>query len=291
MITSHGAGRPAWVDLLTPGRSEAMAFYRELFGWTFSASSTLTADGSEPLSPLCGSYTVGLLHGTPVAGLSDAKPSPEGFPAPPTAWTTYLPSLDVDVDAERIEAAGGTVLVGPLGVADRGRMVVAADPTGAAFGLWQPVGAFPDDRPVEAGAPCWHECVTGDPSAAAAFYERLFDHDISRTRPAQSAGTPAPRHALRPAGAPAEPGRPGPDNPEPERPAGRVSGAPLPADMPPSWLAYFAVEDADGVAARAGTLGAAILEGPHDSPHGRLARIRDPQGAVFAILRPILSPA
>jgi len=45
----------------------------------------------------------------------------------------------------------------PMDIADQGRMLFAFDPTGAAFGVWQPglhTGAQLFDEP---GAMCWHE--------------------------------------------------------------------------------------------------------------------------------------
>jgi predicted enzyme related to lactoylglutathione lyase len=42
---------------------------------------------------------------------------------------------DVDAAAERIKAAGGKVLNGPMDVPDGDRILNAMDPQGAAFGL------------------------------------------------------------------------------------------------------------------------------------------------------------
>jgi predicted enzyme related to lactoylglutathione lyase len=42
---------------------------------------------------------------------------------------------DVDAAAERIKAKGGKILNGPMDVPDGDRIVNAADPQGAAFGL------------------------------------------------------------------------------------------------------------------------------------------------------------
>lgn len=43
-----------------------------------------------------------------------------------------------DETADKVEAAGGTVVVEPMDVMDIGRMAFFADPTGAVFGVWQP---------------------------------------------------------------------------------------------------------------------------------------------------------
>ncbi|MGH3990819.1 MAG: VOC family protein, partial [Pseudonocardiaceae bacterium] len=57
-----------------------------------------------------------------------------------------------------------------------------------------------------------------------------------------------------------------------------------PADVPSHWMAYFAVEDTDAVAARAQELGATILVPPTDIPPGRFAVLNDPHGAAFSII-------
>ena len=54
--------------------------------------------------------------------------------------------------------------------------------------------------------------------------------------------------------------------------------------VPPNWLVYIAVDDADAMAAKAASLGATVLMPAFDvMEHGRMAVIQDPQGAVFAI--------
>jgi hypothetical protein len=59
------------------------------------------------------------------------------------------------------------------------------------------------------------------------------------------------------------------------------------ASVPPLWQPYVAVEDADATTAKAKELGASTLMGPMDIPNvGRIAVLRDPQGAVFGIIKP-----
>jgi len=54
--------------------------------------------------------------------------------------------------------------------------------------------------------------------------------------------------------------------------------------VPPNWLPYVAVANADETAARAKELGANVMQGPFDVMDvGRMAVIADPEGAVFAI--------
>jgi len=54
--------------------------------------------------------------------------------------------------------------------------------------------------------------------------------------------------------------------------------------VPPNWATYITVESADAAAEKAKALGGTIMMGPFDvMDHGRMAVIRDPQGAVFAV--------
>jgi uncharacterized protein len=63
-------------------------------------------------------------------------------------------------------------------------------------------------------------------------------------------------------------------------------------NIPPHWLVYFAVDDADGKASKAKELGATIISPPADIPDtGRFAIIQDPQGAVFGIIKLAQPPA
>jgi predicted enzyme related to lactoylglutathione lyase len=62
----------------------------------------------------------------------------------------------------------------------------------------------------------------------------------------------------------------------------------LPDDsIPPHWQPYVAVQDPDGTTAKARELGGTALMEPMDVPKvGRLAVLRDPQGATFGIIKP-----
>ena len=62
----------------------------------------------------------------------------------------------------------------------------------------------------------------------------------------------------------------------------------LPDDsMPAHWQPYVAVDDPDSTTARANELGGSALIEPMDVPNvGRIAVLRDPQGAVFGIFKP-----
>jgi hypothetical protein len=75
-----------------------------------------------------------------------------------------------------------------------------------------------------------------------------------------------------------------------DRPIGGV--IPLPAEVakggfPPHWMGYTVVEDADTAAEKARSLGGKVYQAPWDIPSvGRVAVLGDPQGAVFAVIKP-----
>jgi len=63
--------------------------------------------------------------------------------------------------------------------------------------------------------------------------------------------------------------------------------ADMPADMPAHWVTYIGTRDVDGTAAAAVRAGGSIVKGPDDiKGAGRYAVLKDPHGAVFAILDP-----
>ena len=63
--------------------------------------------------------------------------------------------------------------------------------------------------------------------------------------------------------------------------------ADMPADIPAHWVTYIGTRDVDGIAAAAVRAGGSILKGPDEiKGAGRYAVLKDPHGAVFAILDP-----
>ena len=63
------------------------------------------------------------------------------------------------------------------------------------------------------------------------------------------------------------------------------------ADLPPQWLVYVTVPDADAAAARCVELGGRIVAGPRPMGGGRCAVIADPAGAVLALFAPPATPS
>src|SRR5687768_13698264 len=153
-FTEYAAGTPCWVDVTSPELERSVAFYTKLFGWT--------AD-RDP-RPEAGGYTMFSKDGKLVAAAS--PPQQDGMPS---FWSTYIASDDVDATAAKIREAGGSLMMEPFDVFEAGRMVVAQDPTGAAFGVWQAGAHHGAQLANEPGSFTWNECQTTDPATAAEF--------------------------------------------------------------------------------------------------------------------------
>ena len=249
--TSYAPGTPSWVDLTTPDLQGALTFYGDLFGWEFE-------DAGEE----AGHYHQALLRGKRVAGVGPNQPG-----SPPMAfWTTYLSGTDVDAHAAAITGAGGQVMFGPLDIFDQGRMLAGRDPTGAMFGIWEPRAHAGAEIVNEHAAFSWNELMTPDLDAAARFYGSVFDYGFEALPEMPDGGY----HLLKVGD---------------DVVGGMLGLAGADAQLPPYWLTYFSYEDVDAGFGRVRELGGELLSEPHDSPYGRFAPVRDPQGAVFALIR------
>src|ERR1700682_724473 len=114
---------PGWVDLTASDAKAARMYYGTLFG-----GDTEVFD-----DPAAGGYGMFRLAGKDVGGVGPTQP---GDPSPPH-WTMYVLVDDADAIAAKAKEAGGTVFMEPFDVLEEGRMAIIADPSGAAFGLWQ----------------------------------------------------------------------------------------------------------------------------------------------------------
>lgn len=250
-FTGYAHGTPCWVDVTSPDLERTNAFYGGLFGWE-------PHDQGEE----AGHYTMYTLRGRNVAAASPPPPSQEGTTP---HWTTYLASDDADATAAKVAAHGGTVFMAPFDVFDSGRMTVAADPTGAVFGVWQAGNHLGAELANEPGTLQWNDCHSPDPAAAARFYEAVFGHEVEESE----IGSDQPYRALKVDGR-------------------SIAGLQATrGDEPPNWLAVFACAHCDETAARVRELGGGVLTEPLDLPAvGRFAVVRDPVGAVFGVLAP-----
>ncbi|KNH16640.1 glyoxalase [Arthrobacter sp. ZBG10] len=246
-------GSPCWIDLMTSDTDQACAFYGSLFGWEFEVGDTEKYGG----------YIMAARNGSTVAGIMARQPDQVGMP---DLWSVYLRTDDAAATADAVVAHGGSIHLGPLEVPDQGTMLFFQDSAGAATGAWQPGAMHGFDIAAEPGAPAWFELHAKDYQGALEFYTSVFGW-----HPAVLSDTPEFRYATSGEGENAHAGV-------------MDASAYLPADVPPHWQVYFAVDDADASVAAALTLGATLLEGPQDSGFGRVAQLADPTGARFRIV-------
>jgi len=248
----YDPGTPSWVDLTTPDLEGALRFYGGVFGWEFE-------DAGEE----AGHYHQALVRGKRVAGLGPAQSG-----GPPLAyWTTYLSGTDVDAHAAAIGEAGGTVMFGPMEVTGQGRMLIAVDPEGALFGIWEPQAHKGAQLVNENAALTWNQLASRNLDGAARFLGSVFPYAFEALPE-----MPFDAYRVFKVG---------------DRVVGGMIAMPdqVPADAPPHWLTYFWLDDVDAGAERVRELGGEVLRGPEDSPYGRSATLRDPQGGVFAVIR------
>ncbi|GAB2735878.1 VOC family protein [Kitasatospora kifunensis] len=246
-------GTPCWVSLLVRDLERAKAFYGPLLGWSF-------APGPTEL----GGYVRASLHGAKVAGIGVAP----AHSALPTEWTTYFAVDNADQASARVRECGGTVAVGPLQSGQAGRLAVSADLSGAFFGLWEGQEHLGWEVVAEPGAPVWSELVTKDEPLAAAFYGSVFGRAVVEADPSAVAR--------------------GEEDATLQVEGHRVAGIKQTTDLrdgPPRWRIYFAVEDVDLTVRQCLGLGGALLVAAQDTPYGRVARLADPEGGRFSVVR------
>ena len=108
-------------QLNTGDPDAATAFYEGLFGWDI-------AELESPGQPYFRIENRGRLN----AGM---MPVPPDQPMP-SHWLVYLASADLDAHAAQIRELGGTLMVEPMPIPS-GRILVAQDPQGAFFALFE----------------------------------------------------------------------------------------------------------------------------------------------------------
>jgi uncharacterized protein len=134
-------------------------------------------------------------------------------------------------------------------------------PQGAYIGTYQPQGEWDGSE----GVFVWDELGTTDVDDAQRFYGDVFGWTSTEMGPEYGGYRVLNRGE-----------------------AGIAGVMTLPdATVPPHWQPYVAVDDPDVTTAKAKGLGAAALMEPMDVPKvGRIAVLRDPQGATFGIIKP-----
>lgn len=249
--------KPGWLDLASADAAASRDFYTKLFGWSVD----ITDD------PQYGGYGMFKVGGKDVGGVGGVQNEQQ-----PTAWTVYVIVENADATAAKATQAGGQVFAPPFDVGPQGRMAILADPSGAAFGIWQPGEHKGWEAEGVTGSVCWVELTSRGFEAARKFYSDVFGWTATKS----DVSTPEMEYWTFTLG-------------EGQSFAGGLEApAEMPAEAPSYWQPYIAVDDADATAAKAGELGGTVMVGPADIPQtGRFAVISDPLGAVFGILQPL----
>ena len=212
--------------------------------------------GTEVFKPGEADYTMISSSGQNHGGFSKAI---EG--APPPHWLSHVAVENVEETIEKAQGAGGRLAAGPFEMSEVGRVAIIADPQGAYVSLYQPEG----DGPVSEGVFVWDELGTTDVDGAQRFYEQVFGWTTSDMGPEYGGYRIFNRGETGIAGLMTLPDE----------------------SIPPYWQPYVAVHDPDRTTAKATELGGSALMEPMDVPKvGRIAVLRDPQGATFGIIRP-----
>ncbi|MFR9673676.1 VOC family protein [Streptomyces sp. TR06-5] len=245
-------GAPCWVSLATGDMAEAQGFYGPTLGWTFRPG-RLGED-----------FCVAMAAGVPVAGIG-AVSRQLGVAV---AWTPFFGVDSADTAAARIRERGATLAVGPLALGD-GRAALAADPSGATFGLWE--GAVHSSWHVMHGSlPARLELRTRDAFAAAMFYGEVLEWASER-----------------PGGCEVDYRNDavtveyGPNIVATIR-GGGVESAPDPR-VRPRWHVSFYVDDVDEAMRNGVEAGGSVAAPVEDAPAGRSAMMRDRQGGLFTL--------
>jgi predicted enzyme related to lactoylglutathione lyase len=238
-------GTPCWVDYGASDLDATKSFYRSLLGWEYT--------GGEPEF---GGYLTANVNGRAAAGLG-----PQQDPNDPPRWTTYFATDDAAATSSRIKDAGGTVLVEPMEVGPMGTMVIALDPQGNPFGLWQSglnTGVRIHNEP---GALAWNEAAVDDPEAARAFYSAVFDFRFDEMPDSGGYTTFTTG----------------------DHPLGGLGGHQ--PGSPKGWTTCFAVTDTDAAVSAVEAAGGKVTMAPMDTEFGRFAVLEDPWGAPFSVMQ------
>ena len=212
--------------------------------------------GTEVFKPGEADYTMISSGGQSHGGFGKAM---EG--APPPHWLSHVAVEKLEDTIEKAKGAGGQLAAGPFDMEEVGRVAIIADPQGAYLSAYEPEG----EGPAAEGVFVWDELGTSDVDAAQRFYEEVFGWTTNDMGPDYGGYRIFNR------------GETG------------IAGLMTVADesIPPHWQPYVAVDDPDATVAKAKELGGSVLAEPMDVPEvGRIAVLRDPQGATFGIIKP-----
>ncbi|MEL4506026.1 VOC family protein [Luteococcus sp. H138] len=240
-------------------------FYQELFGWQF-----------DDAGPDMAHYNMITKDGGLVGGAMDmTQCAEENQTEPRTAWDVFLAVDDLD---ERLQLAldnGATIVAPAMDAGPAGRFAIVTDPTGAVIAMWRGGDTEGYAFTGQPGTPVWFELMTQDFEKAKAFYSKVFDFNpVAMETPMEDgAQTEASTYVTNGPEAPASSG------------ICNVAGF-VPESEGSWWRIYFAVDGCDQAVETVQRLGGRLLDGPKDSPFGRIATVADPMGATFQLCSP-----
>jgi uncharacterized protein len=230
-----------------------------LLGWEYTDS---------PMAP--GEvYTMFNLEGRNVAATYGMRAEQVAQGVPPN-WLVYISVGNADATAARVASAGGTVMAPPFDVMEHGRMAVCADPTGAAFAIWEPRSHPGTGVGQKNGTVVWADLNSPDPARAAKFYSDVFGWTVVGGKDMRAVGPNDYGHIV---------------NGE-----AMIGGIPPAAQhhpgAPAHWLIYFQVPDCDGVVSETIAEHGRVLVPPMTMEGvRRFAVLADSSGAAFAVVQ------
>ncbi|MFA6117860.1 MAG: VOC family protein [Sphingomonas sp.] len=252
-------GTPIWYELMTTDPEASKAFYDDVIGWTVQDKPDGDMDYRMIDSGSNGDFVGGVFRLTEQMVAGGAKPT----------WLFYIGVNDVDASVEKIEAAGGKVMMPAWDIPDVGRIAMVTDPQGIPFYVMR--GASEGDSTawdrMGMGKCNWNELSTPDQAGANAFYAEVFGWTYPDKMPMGENGD----YIFVEAG-------------------GQTIGATMqapPQGPPPAWQFYFRAPDIEEAAAKVTKNGGTVHAGPMDVPGGdRIIVASDTLGVMFGVVGP-----
>jgi predicted enzyme related to lactoylglutathione lyase len=245
-------GVPIWTDLLTPLVPECLRFYRDTFGWNF----TEAHDGQS-------GYLMCRIGEESVCSIGDLNTLPQAR----GGWTLYVAVDDAQAAARHALALGGSILLGPLDLAEEGRLALAMDPAGGVLGLWEGRNHLGAEALGVPGALSFCELAipdlaTPDGETAKSYYAELLGWQVAGAADEYATIT---AHGQAVGGI-------------------RVDTRATPTSAETNWTVCFSVADAARQVDEILTSGGKLVDGPRQTPGGQVAVFHDPAGARFAVV-------
>jgi predicted enzyme related to lactoylglutathione lyase len=260
------------VELATQSAFGAKAFYQELFNWRFEDEELTSGQvyttvfcsvdaNNSAWQPIASLYEIEKSHAAP--------PSKAAVARPESHWLACISVEDVGVATVTAETLGATIELPVFDMGYRGQMTILRDPAGARLGLLQ--GGFvqssgvPPATSATLGMFCWRELATAHAREACKFYTRLFNWTENWQKAGEGDFITLSLYD--------------------QKAAGIIAMNKQWSRHPAHWLNFVRVHDSAEIFLKAQNLGATALSELIEIPDFcRYGVLRDPQGAVFAVM-------